>query len=337
VSDRTLDEMERTWGRIYSKIRMRTMRFDTYKEFLNEKIKWDRDGYWEVEGSPNIKKLQEKTGLGKGDPVKFTATLKMLYFYNSLEDFRKVEGSGKWEEGWMSPDDVKGEDINKMNLVFERWATENDEKRWQKAGEDFKDDLVSERDFLKLHLGICKVPDDGAASPNQPQPKNLPTSPGAEVVVSFYTFNPNYKKGAPRIPDKFSESELKAVAEKVGKDHGLDLRAEDAWNSDFEVILTLWYVAVGGEKLLGPFSNEDLARKESEEFKKRNMKGDLDDAKMATWRISDKRNTDIGVVYDTKTYSNAGFTKMISKMYKKDELLTLLRGRIGGKNLGLLD
>ena len=317
------------------------MRFDTYNEFLNEKIKWDRDGYWEVEGSPNIKQLQEKTGLKKGDPVKFTTTLKMFYFYNSLEDFRKVEGSGNYEDRWMRPDDVKGEAVNQMNLVFDRWATENDEKGWQKAAADAGVVWVSNLDFLELHLGICKVPDDGAGSPTQYQPKNLPTSPGAEVVVSFYTFNPNYKKDA---PDKFSENELKAVAEKVGKDHSLDLRVENVsrFSTDFEVILTLWYVAMGGcsattEKLAGPFSSKDLAQKELENLKKRGMKGDLDDAKMAAWRISDKRNTSIGVVYDTKTYSNAGFTKLVSKMYKKAELLTLLRGRIGGKSLGLLD
>jgi hypothetical protein len=308
------------------------MRFDTYNEFLNEKIKWDRDGYWDVEGSPNIKQLQEKTGLKKGDPVKFTATLKMFYFYNSLEDCKKV--AGRESPYWMRPDDARGENINRMNLVFDRWVTENDEKGWQKAAADAGVVWVSKLDFLELHLGICKVPDDGAGPPDREG--KLPTSPGAEVVVSFYTFNPNYKKGA---PDKFSENELKAVAEKVGKDHGLDLRVENVsgFSTDFEVILTLWYVTVDGEKLSGPFSSKDLAQKELEDLKKRGMKGDLDDAKMAAWRISDKRNTDIGVVYDTKTYSNAGFTKLVSKMYKKAELLTLLKGRIGGKSLGLLD
>lgn len=319
------------------------MRFDTYDEFLNEKIKWDQNGDYKLVGSPNIKELREKAGLKKGDPVKFTPTLNMIYFCNSLKDYRKMNGTDKimkrYEDRWADPYTVKGEEINKMNLIFDRWPTEGEAQQWieslKKRGSKNPQSITG----LEFHLGICKVPDSGAASPKLYSEK-LSTSPGAEVVVSFFTFNPKYEKSVPRIPDKFSENELKAVAEKVSKDQGLDFSVRELRYShpgEFEVDLNLWYVTVGKEKLLGPFSSKSIAQKELEEFKKTQTGGDIDTSKQDVWRISDKRNNDYKVTYDSKTYSNAQFTKLVSKMYKKDELLTLLRGKIGAIKLGLLD
>jgi len=321
------------------------MRFDTYVEFLNEKLKFTEYGY-QVVGSPNIKELREKTGLKKGDPVKFTATLNMLYSYNSVKDYRKMNGRGedvkRYEKAWPFPRAVKGEYINKMNLIFDRWPTEEDVRLWR---ESLKKDGYRNPELitgLEFHLGICKVPDSGAAVPSYYEEEVRSTSPGAEVVVSFFTFNPKYEKGAPRIPDKFTENELRVVAEKVSKDQGLDFTVGRKYYSnpvEFEVILALWYVTVGKEKLLGPFSSKSIAQKELEELKKTHKQtgGDIDASKQDAWRISDKRNNYHEVTYDSKTYSNAQFTKLVSKMYKKDELLTLLRGKIGARNLGLLD
>jgi hypothetical protein len=303
----------------------------SYGEFLNEGIKFtDTSSYYarfEVSEISNLKELQEKTKLKKGDSLKFTGSQYML----------RCEVLPASPKDKFSSEIIKGEKINEMNLVFERWVEKKDVEKFAKLdptsydwGTGYDKPMDHEK-MMNAFLGICK------------------DEKGKEHILSFFTYNPKYVKSEPKVPEVFKKEEMEAICEKLFREMGIE-----SWSVNkkrryhngkftelYEVDIDTWFVYVRDHKgdamkVAGPFGKKETAEKRMKELG--STKGDIDYDLMGKlkFRVDAKESpATFFVSSGTTSIPDLEFTRTLKKNYDTGELLKMLRGAVAGKKFGI--
>jgi hypothetical protein len=302
----------------------------SFPDFLSEDISYTRGNYglrdFDVEQllPQTLEELKRKTGLKKGDPVKFTGNRYLL----SLE----VQGES------LRTDVLKGEDLNSKELSFERWLDEKELQKlselktnlgqsfwWEAYGRGRKrDHLLST--FASALLASCRTPK------------------GEEMILSFFTYNPKYTKSEPKVPEVFTREELEALCEKILTPAGLEFSI--GTNPDYRkrdtlaVTIRTYYVAVrdnvGESRVAGPFGTEAAAEKRMKELGE--TQGDLDLKLLKDLKVrvdASQTPSEFFILRGESDITDQEFTRTLKKLYNTEELLKMMRGKITGKKFNI--
>ena len=304
-----------------------------FKDFINEAVlapkQWHHNIAYDLLDSTQVESMKKKMNLKAGDPVLFTGN-------------RWVCVLNPGGSGLTSAKFDKGEDLNPKGYTFINWATAKEIKALGKLSDSYhQENIFALRDGDTKEKVAQKIDSFLIAK--------CKDSSGKETYFSLHNYNPKYKKAVSKVPELFSREELGVVVEWVAAQLGIEessvyeSRSNEGAPEGLQVNFTTWFVYTrphAGEdaKVAGPFGKKADAEKEIEKLNSViSREGDLDQAKLAALRFRvDAKNPPLKFWANSHYTSmpNKEFTASVKKTYGND-ILTKLRGRVGGAKYGL--
>lgn len=299
----------------------------SFSDFLSEGISYTAGRYGSMQFQVEyllphtIEELKKKTGLQKGDPVKFTGNRNLL----------RLGIQGEHLETRV----LKGDELNREGLIFDHWLNETELKKlsnlkksmgdsfWWEGYTNRKDPFSTLSSAL---LGSCRTPK------------------GEEMILSFFTYNPKYVKSAPKVPEVFTKEELEALCEKILTPAGLEFSIEKSpyYRKKDTLVVTIhtYYVAVrdnaGESRVAGPFGTKAAAEKRMKELGE--TRGDLDTKLLKDLKVrvdASQTPSEFFILSGESNITDQEFTRTLKKLYNTEELLKMLRGKITGKKFNI--
>ena len=307
-----------------------------FEDFINEGVTAPK-GYWDIIKydlltTEQVESIKKKFGLKAGDPLLFTGNRNVFQFLPSM-------GAPKGASKYLFS---SGEEFNNKGCVFVEWTTASE---IESLG-----DLVTGSYTQQNMFGLQPKdsPKDKAAKINSFLIAKCKDSSGHILYLSLHSYNPKYKKSAPKLPDVMDPVQLEAVMEWVAQQLGIEKYnvTSNKGETDplnFYVNFTTWFIytrphAGDDAKVAGPFGKEADAKKEMEKMNSTiKREGDLDQEKLAAlkFRVDAKNSpTAYYVTYNKSSMSNKEFTASVKKTYG-DDIMTKLKGRVAGKRFGI--